>query len=52
MFSMTSSSNNWTTRILFIVAEIALALVTVGLLVAIWLPIDSFREWVSGRFSR
>jgi hypothetical protein len=49
---MTSASKSWGKRIVLIAAEIALALITVGLLFAIWLPIDSFRNWLSGHFSQ
>jgi hypothetical protein len=42
-----TTARNVSKKVLLLLAEVALAVITVLLLVAIWLPIDDFRAWLS-----
>jgi hypothetical protein len=45
-----STERSLSTRIALVAAEIVLAVVTVALIVAIWLPIGDFRAWLTTHF--
>lgn len=47
---MSPASKNLLTRSLLILVEVILILTVLGLIIATWLPIDRFRNWLQGFF--